>query len=179
MSLAQVTKTDARDVTSDEPDVRAIAKDLLSEHNGVAEAVAALEAMCDEDHTLYRAVVNGHFHSLCSTVIRNAARAERDRIDSPPPARAENHAAWAEAISAALMDYPIYGGRRIGDCNRQELLTGANSYRTQADDMLVKARWLRLVADKLPDDRKTVRQALKEDTLAALRQQARDAARAA
>ncbi|MFY7837865.1 MAG: hypothetical protein ACOVQ0_16450 [Novosphingobium sp.] len=53
------------------------------------------------------------------------------------------------ALAATLFDFPLPGGKRLGDANGSEIRDGAGAYKEQAADMNHKARWLEAVADRV------------------------------
>ena len=52
-------------------------------------------------------------------------------------------------IGATLFDFPLPGGKRLGDANAAEIRKGAESYSDAASDAAHKARWLAMVADRV------------------------------
>lgn len=57
------------------------------------------------------------------------------------------------AIANSIFDFPLPGGKRLGDAYASEIVVGAEAYEATAGDALLKARWLRLVAERLPADK--------------------------
>lgn len=55
----------------------------------------------------------------------------------------------ANAITASLLDFPLPGGKRLADATPEEVREGAAFFRSQAEDMSWKARWLDKVAEKV------------------------------
>lgn len=53
------------------------------------------------------------------------------------------------AIATSLFDFPLPGGKRLGDANASEIREGASAYQRTADDAEHKARWLTIVADRV------------------------------
>lgn len=159
-------------------DVRQIAKSMIEEHGDVPTAANALQIMCEADHNIYRAVVNGHLHTLCRQLVQSQLKQERaatwaEARTCETPAPTISAEAFGAAVTRSLMDFPLLGGsRRLGDCAKVHLVTAEHGYQTQATDMQVKARWLRLIRDALPDDNTTVRQALNDDALRDLKAKA-------
>ena len=50
---------------------------------------------------------------------------------------------------ATLFDFPLPGGKRLGDANAFEIREGAAAYQGTADDAAHKARWLARVAERV------------------------------
>ncbi len=51
------------------------------------------------------------------------------------------------AFAATLFDFPLPGGKRLGDANAREIKDGAQAYSQTADDAAHKARWLSRVSE--------------------------------
>ena len=91
--------------------------------------------------------------------------------ETPPTARLKQ----GQQLFAidSLMECAMRGGHKvIGDATRGELQSDAAWYLQSSRSMRVTGRWLGLVAEKLPDDTVTVRQALTEKLLRQMRQAA-------
>lgn len=73
-----------------------------------------------------------------------------------------------------LMLFPLPGGKRLGDAKRSDVAFAADVFEVQADDMKIKARWLRLIAGSLRNH-DTVAETLTEEELNAFRTEARNA----
>lgn len=181
MSIAEVTV--AAPASDPSPDVGKLARELLAKHGNISEAATELEEMCDEDAVLYRAVVNGHMRALCSEIIGKVCRVDRRASFSAPPIKtlsAVRMAALADAVESTLMDgFRLPGGKALGDATKPDLIMAANGYAAQIGDMMIKRRWLSLIADKMKDDRQTVRTELNEQTLQALKAEAKNLREAA
>lgn len=53
------------------------------------------------------------------------------------------------SLSRSLFDWPLPGGKRLGDANAQEILEAARFYQSASSDAAHKARWLRAVAERV------------------------------
>lgn len=69
------------------------------------------------------------------------------------------------AISASIYDFPLAGGKKLGDATRPELLTEADWHQKLVTGNLRELRWKKAVASMLPDDQTRVRDALSETEL--------------
>ena len=78
-------------------------------------------------------------------------------------------AALAEGNAAMLMDFPLPGGKRLGEATADEVRTAAEFYSKQAGNMAHKARWLSMIAARVKD--KTVKDALTEKKLRELQKE--------
>lgn len=52
-------------------------------------------------------------------------------------------------ITATLLDFPLPGGKRLGDANSNEVREGAQFYLRSASDASHKYRWLMAVAERV------------------------------
>lgn len=73
------------------------------------------------------------------------------------------------AFSDKLMDFPLIGGKRLGDASKDEVQASAASYLEQANTLAHRGRWLNAVAKKL-NANTTVSQALTEAELRELQE---------
>ena len=64
-----------------------------------------------------------------------------------------------------LMDYEMPGGKRLGDCVRDEIVKAAGRMSKQGNTMLQRSEWLRGVAGLLPDNKRVLKAVLKEADL--------------
>lgn len=74
----------------------------------------------------------------------------------------------AGVIRSGLMDFRLHDGTPLADADKAKVTDAALHWGTKARDMAWKARWMERIADKVPTG-KTVRQALDEATLHALK----------
>lgn len=68
-----------------------------------------------------------------------------------------------------LLDFPLPGGMALRDATKADVAAASDFYGNQASDMSHKARWLGMIAKKVPKG-KTVSQALDNDALAKLQE---------
>lgn len=52
-------------------------------------------------------------------------------------------------IARSLFDFPLPGGKRLGDANAADIRAGAEAYDRSANDAAHKARWLSRVAERV------------------------------
>lgn len=79
----------------------------------------------------------------------------------------------SSVIATTLFDFPLPGGKRLGDANANEVRDGAQAYAATADDAACKARWLEKVAARV-GRKNSVEAALSLQQLEAIYQEARD-----
>jgi hypothetical protein len=62
---------------------------------------------------------------------------------------AESSARLRAVVAMTLFDFPLPGGKRLGDANRDEIAEAADQYARQAQTISHRARWLTVVAEKV------------------------------
>lgn len=143
----------------------------------VQKATRALAAQVRSDDKLYRAVMDSLVDTACYDLVASVCRAQRRKIWSPPapPAGQSDDRARVVALGrgtvASLLDFPLPGGMKLRDAKRSDVVSAHEFYATQARDMDGKARWLRLIAQSVPEDRR-VGDVLTADRLESLQQEA-------
>lgn len=71
----------------------------------------------------------------------------------------------------SLMEYPLAGGLRLKDATRDDLLRNAQKMFMQANEMMIRGRWLHLIAERMRGDAK-VADVLSDDDLTGLLERA-------
>ncbi|MGF3026945.1 hypothetical protein ACQVP2_29525 [Methylobacterium aquaticum] len=146
------------------------------------EAARRLEGNVRRSRALRDELTDPLISAACWDAIRQQCRSNRSRIwhtpvsvaPSRPQLPAQTSAPKADAArviqlaAGNLMLFPLPGGRPLGQATRQEIAAAAEFYATQAADMGVKARWLALVAEAVPEGRQAG-QVLNETRLRELR----------
>lgn len=167
-------------ITDDEP-LESLADSLLSEHRVTQKALPSMLAKVMADEDLRHEVMVRLIESECRRVLdvrMNFRHQQIKRRTGGGPvgaARSSDMSAWAGAVAESLMDdFRLPNGRKLGDATRDDLRMALAGYQTTADDALVKVRWLRLVQQSTPHG-KTVRQALTDERVKELREEARKA----
>jgi hypothetical protein len=142
-------------------------------------AVELLERMIRADDKLYKEVLDPLLHEACVRLIHAANAKQRMtawtsvEIPTERDGRSAIDALASGTIRALnLMDFPLPGGKPLGDANRQEVIAGARFYAKQANDMAQKAAWLRLVADRMTG-RKLVKNCLSVEELLELQEESK------
>jgi len=75
-------------------------------------------------------------------------------------------------VKASLLDFPLQNGR-LGDATRDDVLAGADVYLKEGRTKVIRGRWLRSIADRMPEGSNgTVRDLFDEATLASLQEAA-------
>ncbi|HEX2554249.1 MAG TPA: hypothetical protein VHL98_11135 [Microvirga sp.] len=144
----------------------------------VKVATAMLEEAVRRSRSLRDALTEPFIAQACYDAIRGQVRTERKTVWSPPPAkRVADAAAGAERVvqlaSGTLLMFPLPGGKRLGEATREDITEAAEFYSRQAGDMAVKARWLQLIGQSVPPNRK-VQEILTDERLRELQEAARE-----
>lgn len=111
-------------------------------------------------------------------VIRERTRFDRPSYwrgggeTTPSPNTMRGVSLLARAERKALMEYPMPGGRPLGDFTRPEVLEVARQQMAQARGTYRNGKWLQLVAKAMTSDRKHVRNELTEEQLASFQTKA-------
>lgn len=139
-----------------------LAREVLDDEGGmVAPAVLRLKSLIASDDALRESIAEAAINEYAQRRVANAmiggrravwTAAER-RIAAPAKTSV---AALANGISASLLNFPLAGGLRLRDATRDQVSGQAQMYRAMGSDMLHKARWLALIAARLPDDETAV-----------------------
>jgi hypothetical protein len=153
-----------------------IARRLLAEAaNDADAAIVALEARLATDQALRQLLADRAIRALIRARVETAIANERAAVVAERARRGprrddgpERVAALANAVRG-FMDFPLRGGRVLAEATRAEVLDQARSYALAGASMSHNARWLRAIAERLPDDGARVREALTEAEVAALR----------
>jgi hypothetical protein len=163
-----------------------LAREALTSADGRVEiAVKRLLYRLRSDHALLHTVLEAAVKLAVEERIKHkvnddrryifeAAKERSDEAQSAAAAsRRDNVIALAGGIGRCLLDFPLCGGKRLRDANRAEIMAQIERYEKSAESIMHKSRWLRLVADKVPDG-KTVGDVLREDAAQALFEEAKN-----
>jgi hypothetical protein len=169
---------------TDEDDMAALiaeaARRAVQEGGGdPRSATDILEAAVRKDQRLRDAIMAPLVRQACYTVVGAEIRRTRSTVwNSTPKERVERlgQSQTQRVIQLAagtLLMFPLPGGVKLGEATRVQLTEAAAFYGRQASDMSAKARWLRLVADRVPEG-KTAGQVLDDEQLRQLQAEACD-----
>lgn len=130
-----------------------LARTALDAADGnVSEARRAIVKRLKEDVGLLDILVDDAIQIAASRVTSAVVTAERSAILRQAEIRAANRpaavAALARGMARSIFDFPLAGGRRLGDATRDEVIEQANLYAAFAADQQRKANWLRAVASE-------------------------------
>jgi len=157
-----------------------IATEALEKAKGdVIKATAIMAKRVLDNDVLYHRLMDPLVQNACYDVVRGLIRKNRGQIynmPQPTPERASlGVLSLATGLLATLLDFPLPGGKRLGDATRVEINGHVVFYETQSKDMRIKARWLKLVAGRLRRDDVTVAEVLSDKQLRRLKEEAEHA----
>jgi hypothetical protein len=131
------------------PSVRQSARDAWEKHAGnQLAATEALYKIISKDTKLLEKILPQILRLWCAGAIHSYLSELRFAAIQPSDTT-QRGARLREVLAATLFDFPLPGGKRLGDANAAELRAAAERYMTQANDMGHKGRWLRAVAGKV------------------------------
>lgn len=154
-------------ITADRVSARDVARECLAEAGSQREAVEMLVARMSVDAALRSEVMTPWEPRAAEALVRAVQTKSRAALWLRPVAPDDRIAALRNAAQTMLMDFPLPGGKRLGDATAEDLLAAGGFYSRQAGDMAHKARWLGAVRDRM-GDAATVASALDEAALRAL-----------
>lgn len=156
-----------------------IVRDLLEVHD-VQGAIDALIAKAEADPDLYSALTKNALRDGADRAVRNVVTADRQLAWKAPltapvnvtKPRAAAIEAWSDAICDSILDtYRLSNGKKLGDGTKDDVMETVQGLEAQAEDMLVKARWMRLIVAGMKG-KKTVRQVYDDAAVKALQMKA-------
>lgn len=129
-----------------------LAAEALSQSGGLtADAAAILLGWLKADETLLAEVIEDAVGSAVKSAVRVANSSNRlaivRRADSQGNARVR---ALATGLAASLLDFPLHGGVRVRDANREQIRKAIRFYRKQSDENQRRAAWLTRVLRVTP-----------------------------
>jgi hypothetical protein len=156
--------------------IQRLAAKVLSDADGdVQSATEALVKVIKKDPQLYRALMDPLVREACYSKVREICRSNRQSVwntSQPTPVTGQQAiSALAQATRSMLLNFPLPGGKALGDATRAEVETASREYLTNGKNMVVKGRWLAAVARLVPRNC-VVRQKLTEQKLQSLKSKA-------
>lgn len=153
-----------------------LAREIMEAEGGmVAASVDRLQRLILEDDDLRVSIAEAAVREYAARRVLSAHTATRAAIWNAAERRAAPAKVGlvhlANGISASLLNFPLAGGLPLRAATREEVEAQAALYTARGSDMLHKARWLALIAARLPEGA-TVGEALDDDTVEALSREA-------
>lgn len=146
----------AAKATDERVTLGALARESLDKASGdTTAATEALVARLLSSKALLRAVIANAVADAVSYRVEMSMRTRRRDIVAATtgPGRA-GVVSLARGLTMALLDMPLANGVRLRDASRAQVVEQATRYERQAADMGRKARWLTIIAQSTPPDRK-------------------------
>jgi hypothetical protein len=144
----------------------------------VKRAASIMEHKVRSDATLLAQLSEEFIRIVCvqttGVVLRQTRKTAWLPPNYDPGGKGSRIAALAKGNEEMLMAFPLPGGKPLGDADSGEVLEAAEFYGKQARDMGHKARWLSLIASRVPEG-KTVKESLSEKKLRQLQRESGDA----
>ena len=144
-----------------EPDIvaQAAARALDDANGDLQDATERMRTAVEGSDELREAITRPLLREACYNAVREQMRGERrsiwaDARLTPKPAPVDTKRQASRVVQLAqgtLLMFPLPGGVRLKDATGRQIAEAADFYARQARDMDTKARWLRLVAQSVPD----------------------------
>lgn len=134
--------------------IHALARQHLAAANGETRiAAATMREAIMSDRALLDAILDGLIKEACSSAASAAHIAERAKVIRIATTTPEQRKAQAEALgrvqAAMLLDFPLAGGKKLRDADREAVAATVTIYEKAATANSVRALWLRLIAQTL------------------------------
>lgn len=137
----------------------AMARECLAEHDGnTTKAISALVVLLLSDRALLRELVAPIVLAAVDTHVDRSTHYQRKNliISVNRQSRRSDMVALAGGIAHSMLDFTLgtAAGIRLRDATREQVVGQAEEYTRQGNSMLRNARWLELIAQGVPADRK-------------------------
>lgn len=159
------------------PLVEDVVDAIWADHGDVEITIETLyqrasDELSEPPSTFLQAVLRAGCLSLAASAQRRLAGKKRGASSKQRQLSCVDD--WSAAIVETILEtFEVRPGLKLGDAKGHELHTAAQAYDLKATDAKVKARWLRLIAEKV-DWNGVVRETLTAETVEALRIAARE-----
>lgn len=139
----------------DSTDLRSLARDALTKSRGnTKRATDNLTLLLEEDKALLRAIVSDAIQIAAYYTVNHAMRHKRAAVVVSAEQSRSGVVALASGISASLLDFPLAGGLRLRNATASEVTDQIDRYDAIGRDVRRKARWLRLIVQSVPPNKK-------------------------
>lgn len=151
---------------------RKVAVSTLAENgNDILAATSAMETKVNATPYLFKMLMRPLVRQACYDLLRSICRKERREIWTAPKLTAEGTQPTVKSLAIgtknSLFNFPLPGGKRLGDALKCEVDEAATFYSLQANANAARARWLSAIAERMPAS-KTVSSVFTERRLADL-----------
>jgi hypothetical protein len=154
-----------------------LAREAWQQADGdVDAAVDTVMSKLKADPALMRSALDPMLQWACRSAVETIMRASRHQYRQAASAPSQNVIdglrSRAERVVLNLMDFPLRGGKKLGDATGSELIEEAVDRESRASTMIRDARWFRLIAADLSAPTIVVRCELKPADLERLQRNA-------
>lgn len=160
--------------------VMAKARDAMDGCNNYREGAAVLLSWAERDQALWNAIMEPFAMNACISAIQKAMATYRTRIvenikhEAAKGLTAADEASRAKALLSvnymSVMDFPLPGGRRLGDATMADLEEAIAFTSRLRSAYTVQEKWYRKVYEMMArDPTKRVSEVLTEDAVRAAR----------
>lgn len=136
-------------------------------------AVDTVMSKLKADSSLMRAAIEPMLQWACRSAVESIMRASRQQYRQSATVPSQNVLDGLRSRAERnLMDFPLRGGKKLGDATGAELIEEAVDRELSATTMIRDARWFRLIASDLSAPTVVVRSELKPADLERLQRKA-------
>lgn len=143
--------------------LRSIAREVCPEFSDPEKQIAAVKRALHSRGDLRAKLLDELEDTAVKTAVYSARHAYLAKIKAGSPGHCRRGlaaiAGVAEALEAAMLDWPMPDGRLLGEYGHADLLAASNDDKLTADGLLRRASFFGKLAELTPDG-KTVRQAV-------------------
>lgn len=137
------------------PDLYSLAKNAYEDADGNVEAAIddVISAITGSENLL-KIVIRQTAEVAVKAAVGSVMRADRAAIYNTVRPAASGRAAvaaLASGVARSILDFPLAGGLKLRDASRADVQRQADLYSGFARDQEIKARWLKSIADRIPD----------------------------
>lgn len=177
MNKATVESTPPRKIYKVNPVMQA-AREVLEEANGEwVEAAKIFRARLDNDQKLRAILLEPLLDKAIWAAIRGVDATYRKQLDHNLSLNNERTTEGLQAIASdnyeSYYDYPLTGGVKLGDANRDEIKDAMLLHRLYKTSNAIKETWFALILKKMKKPLDIVRDVMSAEDLATMKKKAR------
>lgn len=155
--------------------IRQVAQDIMRQCGAergtpeyLRECTESLLQYCLENEAAREAVLLPMLRQGCYETVRGLLREKRGQVYVTSGYDPEGKTDRIRGFARSLMEWPLPGGKPLGEATGADVLSAAEFYERQAEQMQSTAAWLSAIASRLAPQQK-VKNALSEAQLAEMR----------
>ena len=135
--------------------IRSLAREELNANEGdVRKAIDALTARLAADKRLMREVVADAVVIASETLVQHKMRDDRAAVVLSATRAKNGVIALANGLRSAILDFPLAGGIKLREASPDQVMQQVERYDSIGRDVMHKARWLQLIAQGVPRNKK-------------------------